>query len=174
MRHIILFALLALASAAIVPKFAGGIGLGPSANSVAKGRSEPFETTAVSPGNSRSVVISMDRRGHFAVDARVDGRRMTFMVDTGATVIALRRSDAARLGIHPAQRDFNVPVHTANGVTRTAPVTLDMVEVGNIVVRNVPATIMPDEALGENLLGLSFLKRLRRFEYREGRLVLEQ
>lgn len=175
MRNIILFALLALAAAAVVPQFAARMGTPPSAQSLTKSEPKPAQVTpAYSPANSRSIVITKDRRGHFVVDGIVDGRRMTFMVDTGATVLAIKKSDASRLGIHPAQREYNAQVHTANGVARAARVDLNMVEVGNIVVRNVSALVMPDEALGENLLGLSFLNRLRRFEYREGRLVLEQ
>jgi aspartyl protease family protein len=96
------------------------------------------------------------------------------MVDTGASVIALTQRDAGRLGYHPAKRDYVVAVRTANGTVRAAPVSLGMVEVGGVMVRNVDALVMPDEALSENLLGLSFLSRLRRFEYREGRLVLEE
>jgi aspartyl protease family protein len=57
---------------------------------------------------------------------------------------------------------------------RAAPTTLDRVEVGDIVVRDVTALVLPDEALSGNLLGLSFLSRLRRFEYSGGKLVLEQ
>jgi len=57
---------------------------------------------------------------------------------------------------------------------RAAPARLDKVEVGDLVVRDVAALVMPDEALSDNLLGLSFLSRLRRFEYSGGRLVLEQ
>ena len=96
------------------------------------------------------------------------------MVDTGATVIALMASDAARLGIHPAQREFVTEVKTANGSVRAAPTRLDMVEIGDLVVRDVPALVLPDAALSDNLLGLSFLSRLRRFEYSGGQLVLEQ
>jgi aspartyl protease family protein len=121
-----------------------------------------------------SVVIPRDARGHFVVDARVDGRRMAFMLDTGASVVALRARDAAGLGIHPVARDFTVEVKTANGSTRAAPVQLGMVEINGINVHNVAALVSPDEALGENLLGLSFLSRLRRFEYSNGRMVLEQ
>jgi len=79
---------------------------------------------------------------------------------------------AARLGIHPTARDYN-KVATANGVTRAALVELRMVEVGNIVVRNVPALIHSDEALGVNLLGMSFLSRVR-WTHERGRLLLEQ
>jgi aspartyl protease family protein len=121
-----------------------------------------------------SVVVPADARGHFVVDARVDGRRMAFMLDTGATVVAMRARDAAGLGIHPSAREFTVEVKTANGSTRAAPVQLGMVEINGLSVRNVAALVSPDEALSENLLGLSFLSRLRRFEFSNGRLVLEQ
>jgi aspartyl protease family protein len=121
-----------------------------------------------------SVVVPRDARGHFVVDARVDGRHMSFMLDTGASVIALRARDAMGLGIHPVARDFTVEVKTANGSTRAAPVQLGMVEISGLTVRNVAALVSPDEALTENLLGLSFLSRLRRFEYSNGKMVLEQ
>ena len=128
------------------------------------------------PQNSygSSVVVPRDVRGHFVVDARVDGRRMGFMLDTGASLIALRARDAANLGIRPVARDFTVVVKTANGTARAAPVELGMVEISGLTVRNVAALVSPDEALSENLLGLSFLSRLRRFEYSNGKMVLEQ
>jgi len=132
---------------------------------------------AASPQNSygsSSVVVPRDVRGHFVVDARVDGRHMEFMLDTGASMVALKARDAGALGIHPAARDFTVEVKTANGSARAAPVQLGMVEVSGLNVRNVTALVSPDEALSENLLGLSFLSRLRRFEYSNGRMVLEQ
>jgi aspartyl protease family protein len=65
-------------------------------------------------------------------------------------------------------------VKTANGTVRAAPTRLDEVEVGDIVLRDVAALVLPDAALSDNLLGLSFLSRLRRFEYTDGKLVLEQ
>jgi aspartyl protease family protein len=122
----------------------------------------------------RSITVPRDGRGHFQVDARVDGRELSFMIDTGASVIALTASDAARLGIHPARSEFVTQVKTANGTVHAAPAQLDMVEVGDLVVRDVAALVLPDEALSGNLLGLSFLSRLRRFEYSDGKLVLEK
>ena len=119
--------------------------------------------------NSRSLVIKAGNGGHFEVEARVDGRR----IDTGASQIALRESDAARLGIHPTPRDYKVKIHTANGIGRAALVQLRMVEVGNIVVRDLPALVSPDEALGVNLLGMSFLSRVR-WTHERGKLILEQ
>jgi aspartyl protease family protein len=123
---------------------------------------------------SRTVVVPRDSRGHFQVNARIEGRQIGFMVDTGASVIALTATDARRLGLHPAPREFTAQVRTANGIVRAAQTQLDRVQIDDITVRNVAALIMPDEALGENLLGLSFLSKLRRFEYSNGKLVLEQ
>lgn len=126
-----------------------------------------------SSSNSRSVTLSRGRGGHFWTDARVDGRRLELVVDTGASTIALRASDAARLGIHPTARDYNVNVATANGITRAALVQLRTVEVGDIVVRNIPALVHGDDALGVNLLGMTFLSKLR-WTHERGKLVLEQ
>jgi aspartyl protease family protein len=128
---------------------------------------------AASAADSRSMTVSRGDNGHFNVEAVIDGRRMEFLVDTGASVIALRERDAARLGIHPAQREYTANVSTANGIVRAAPVELNRVELGSLTVRNVAALVLPDEALGQNLLGMSFLSRVR-WEHRNGRLVLEQ
>jgi aspartyl protease family protein len=122
----------------------------------------------------RTVVIPRDSRGHFQVNGRVDGRQIGFMVDTGASVIALTARDAARLGIRPTPREFTAEVRTANGTVRAARTQLNRVEIDDVIVRDVAALVVPDEALGENLLGLSFLSKLRRFEYSNGKLVLEQ
>jgi aspartyl protease family protein len=169
MRSIIVFAVLALGASIAVPRMAMQMG--------DPGRPKTAMTTNPAPAsasNSRSFVVQPDARGHFQVVARVDGRRMGFMVDTGASVIALTANAAAQLGIHPARRDYVAEVRTANGTVRAAPIQLGIVEIGNLAVRDVTALVMPEEALSENLLGLSFLSRLRRFEYSNGRLVLEQ
>jgi len=169
MRNIVIVAALLVAFGALAARLADDAVTARPSAAVAT-------TPAPQPATSsyRTVTVRPDRRGHFQVDARVDGRRMGFMVDTGASVIALRASDAAMLGIHPARREFTARVNTANGTLRAAPTRLSMVEVGGLIVRDVPALVMPDKALSENLLGLSFLRRLRRFEYSNGKLVLEQ
>ena len=122
--------------------------------------------------NTRSVVIKSER-GHYWTDARIDGRRVGFMVDTGATQIALRESDAANLGYRPRASDYTVRVSTANGEGRAARIELTRVDVGDITVRDVSALVVPDNALNVNLLGMSFLSRVRWTQDR-GELVLEQ
>jgi aspartyl protease family protein len=135
----------------------------------------PAATAAAvpSPTSSHRLVIRAGAGGHFAVDGNVDGRLITFLVDTGASQITLRASDAERLGFFMRARDFAIKVATANGVGRAALVQLDTVQVGNIVVRDVPALVTPDEALAVNLLGMSFLSRVR-WSHEDGNLVIEQ
>jgi aspartyl protease family protein len=126
------------------------------------------------PAGSRTLSIPRDFRGHFATEGRIDGQRIAFMVDTGASVIALNESSAARFGLRPVPNQYTARVSTANGTIKAAPARLDRVEIGGLVVRDVDAMVLPDEALSENLLGLSFLSKLKRFEYANGTMVLEQ
>jgi aspartyl protease family protein len=128
----------------------------------------------VAQAGSRSINIPRDARGHFETEGRIDGQRIGFMVDTGASMIALNETSAARFGLRPARGDFNATVTTANGTIKAARTRLAMVDVGGLVVRDVDAMVLPDEALSENLLGLSFLSKLKRFEYANGTMVLEQ
>ena len=86
----------------------------------------------------------------------------------------MRETDAAEIGIHPMPADYTAIVSTANGTIKAARAKLDRVEIGDITVYDVPALVLPDEALAQNLLGVSFLSRLKRYEYANGRLVLEQ
>jgi aspartyl protease family protein len=133
---------------------------------------KPAAPAPQASASGRTVTLQSDRRGHFQ-DARVDGRAVDFMVDTGASVIALRESSAAKLGIHPSRRDYTAKASTANGVVAAAPVMLNRVEVNGITVRDVRAFVMPDEGLSTNLLGMSFLSRVK-WTHDKGRLVLEQ
>lgn len=122
----------------------------------------------------RSLSVPRDARGHFQTDGRIEGQRIGFMIDTGASVIALNESSAARFGLRPSRSDYTALVTTANGTVKAARTRLAMVDVGGLIVRDVDAMVLPDEALSENLLGLSFLSKLKRFEYAGGRMVLEQ
>jgi aspartyl protease family protein len=122
----------------------------------------------------RSLSIPPDARGHFQTEGRIDGQRIGFMVDTGASMVALNETSAARFGLRPSRGDYNATVTTANGTIKAARTRLAMVDIGGLVVRDVDAMVLPDEALSENLLGLSFLSKLKRFEYANGKMVLEQ
>ena len=122
----------------------------------------------------RTLTFDADSQGHYEVKARVNGRHIGFMVDSGASLVTLRASDAAEVGIRPLPADYTANVSTANGQVKAARASLDRIEIGNITVYDVPALVLPDEALGRNLLGVSFLSKLKRYEVANGRLVMEQ
>jgi aspartyl protease family protein len=127
-----------------------------------------------SPGFGGEVRLKADARGHFVLEAAINDRPATFMADTGATLVVLTYEDAARLGLSPHSLDFSGMAETANGVSRVAPVTLDRVRVDDITVRDVPAVVAERGALGTNLLGMSFLSRLKSFQMQGSELILVQ
>jgi aspartyl protease family protein len=143
-------------------------------------RATPVQQTAFetmqdnAQAGRRSLSVARDGRGHFRIDGRIDGQRIGFMIDTGASVIALNERSAAQIGVRPTRNDYTALVTTANGKIKAARTRLAMVDVGGLIVRDVDAMVLPDEALSENLLGLSFLSKLKRFEYANGQMVLEQ
>lgn len=108
----------------------------------------------------------------FYVTAAVNAAPAPFLVDTGASFVAMRQSDAERAGVYTTWADFDHPVRTANGETKAALVTIRMIEIDNIQVENVKAFVLPDDQLGVNLLGMSFLSRIGGVEARNGELVL--
>jgi aspartyl protease family protein len=169
MRSVISFAAFALVAAIMVPRYA----MQSDHRSAAPAMAETAQSAGTA-ADSRSVTLRRNRQGHFQVEGRIDGRRLTFLVDTGASVIALTAEDAASLGLHPAQHDFRALMQTANGKVYAAPVELSMVEIEDVAVHNVPAIVMPPGALAGNLLGMSFLSRLHRWEFADGQLMLEQ
>lgn len=108
----------------------------------------------------------------FYVNADVNRRTARFLVDTGASYVALRDSDARNAGIYTSWADYTYPVRTANGETKAALVTLDEIEIDGIRVDGVKAFILQDDQLAINLLGMSFLSRLESVEARGGELIL--
>jgi aspartyl protease family protein len=164
MRQLLYFAVAALLIGAFVPKLYGN-----------KPAMAPTETAlAATPVVSgHRVTINQSANGHFQTDVAIDGRRIDFMVDTGASMIALRERDAARLGIFPVPADYTALVSTANGNVKAARVQLRRVEIGNVTVRDVAALVLPDNALGQNLLGMSFLSKVQ-WQQKNGKLILEK
>ncbi|KAB2846723.1 MAG: TIGR02281 family clan AA aspartic protease [Hyphomicrobiaceae bacterium] len=127
---------------------------------------------AVSRG--QTIELKADARGHFLATAHISGRPVRVLVDTGATTLALKWEDAMAAGLHVRESDFTIPVNTANGLTHVAPLTIDRVSLGDIEVRNVQAAVTRPGALHITLLGMSFLKKLERVDFRGRTLVLSQ
>ncbi|HLZ03061.1 MAG TPA: TIGR02281 family clan AA aspartic protease, partial [Bradyrhizobium sp.] len=143
MRAVIAIAVISLIACAIVPRYAAQMMPAPGPATAVAAAHPAIAAAQSSIAASRSVVIAPSRGGDFRVTGRVDGRRIDFMVDTGASVIALKPEDAAMLGIHPVERDYVALVKTANGVIRVAPVELSTVEIEDLEVHNVAALVLP-------------------------------
>lgn len=103
--------------------------------------------------------------GHFLARGAVNGAPVTLLVDTGASAVVLKPSDAERAGIDLDALTFSTPVSTANGMTFAAPVRLRSLAIGDIVVSDVEALVAKPGNLDESLLGMSFLRRLRSYEF---------
>jgi aspartyl protease family protein len=131
----------------------------------------PGMAVETTPGE---LVLQAGADGHFYAHASVDGVSVRFLVDTGASSIALSAADARRIGFDPAALDYLLPVTTANGEALAARVTLDEIRLGSIALTRVPAAVMPPGALATSLLGMAFLERLSGFEITGDRLVLRR
>jgi aspartyl protease family protein len=103
--------------------------------------------------------------GHFFATVDINGKEITMIVDTGASSIVLRPEDAKKVGIDPDGLTYRVPVLTANGRTVAARVRLDKVSIGPLDRQNVDALVAKPGALTQSLLGMSFLSRLRSYEF---------
>jgi aspartyl protease family protein len=116
------------------------------------------QRSTASSSSRDSVTLAADARGHFLADGAVNGVPMRFLVDTGATSIALPASEAQRLGIDYRKGERGL-VQTANGNVQVYRVTLDSVKVGSIELQSVEA-VVTERGLSIPLLGMSFLNRV--------------
>ena len=126
-------------------------------------------TVRAAPGQPARIARSAD--GHYWAEADIDGRAIRVLVDTGASVVALTRQDALRLGLRLTPADFTQTVETASGPVKAAAVELDHVAVAGARVNKVRALVV-EEGLPHSLLGMSYLGRLSAFEARPTGLTL--
>jgi len=108
-----------------------------------------------SKSGGRRVVLIADSRGHFVNSGTINGRIMQFMVDTGASTVAIGRPDADRMGLN-YQGGQPVRMNTANGVAQGWRMKLDSVRIGDVEVFGIEAVVTP-QAMPFVLLGNSFL-----------------
>ncbi|MBI5752457.1 MAG: TIGR02281 family clan AA aspartic protease [Hydrogenophilales bacterium] len=129
-------------------------------------QSNPNQRVAVT-GNGM-VVLERNRQGHYVADGEINGKKVTFMLDTGATSVALSSRLARELGL---KRGAAVQVNTANGAAPAFETRLGSVCLGAIVVHDVSANFSDGMMDDTVLLGMSFLKHLE-FTQRENQLIL--
>ena len=118
----------------------------------------------------REVTLKRNRFGHYVTSGLINGQPVTFLLDTGATGVAIPGEIASRLGL---RRGRAYRTQTANGVSTGYATSLDRVSVGNIELADVPAGIAPGLGTEQVLLGMSFLKHIE-FTQRGNTLVLRQ
>ena len=116
------------------------------------------------------VVLQRNRQGHYVTSGEINGLPVTFLLDTGATGVAIPAAVAQRLGL---QRGRAFSTQTANGMSVSYAVKLERVSVGGIALQEVPASITPGLTTDEVLLGMSFLKHIE-FTQRGNQLILRQ
>jgi aspartyl protease family protein len=124
----------------------------------------------IAPDGAREVVLERNRQGHYVASGAINGRPVTFMLDTGATVVSVPASLAADLGLEPGPP---VTLNTANGLVRARATRLGLVELGPVALEDIAAVINPGHASDEVLLGMSFLKQLELVQ-RGGELTVRQ
>jgi aspartyl protease family protein len=122
-------------------------------------------TVEQSSGGVTEVRIRKRLDGHFTANVGVNGKEISMIVDTGASSIVLRPQDARKAGIDVKRLTYRVPVLTANGRTLAARVRLEEVAIGPLDRKKVDALVAQPGALSQSLLGLSFLSRLRSYEF---------
>lgn len=111
-----------------------------------------------SAGGAQESTLAADARGHFVTAGAINGRGVRFIVDTGATMVALGAGEATRIGLD-WRKGASGYVQTANGTARAWKVRLDSVRVGDIVVHGVDALVSESD-MPLALLGMSFLSRM--------------
>lgn len=122
-------------------------------------------TVEQSSGGLTEVRIRKRLDGHFTAKVRVNGKPISMIVDTGASSIVLRPEDAEKAGIDTKALTYRVPVLTANGRAMAARIRLDKVAIGPLDRKEVDALVAQPGALTQSLLGMSFLSRLRSYEF---------
>ena len=130
---------------------------------------QPVAVHEPASGQAASIIKSAD--GHYWAEAQVNGRGVRFLVDTGASAVALTPEDARRLGFEPSGLDYAFDVSTASGKARAARIELASVSVAGARVHDVEAFVI-ERGLDTSLLGMTYLGRLSRFEASRNALIL--
>jgi aspartyl protease family protein len=129
----------------------------------------PSLAVELTPGQ---LLVAQSDDGHFRVAGTVDGVRTSFLLDTGASVVALRYETAAAAGLAPPADSFTVLIETANGPVLAAPVRIGRLTVAGIELGPTRALISAPGRLHADLLGMSVLSRLRAVEIHGSQLIV--
>ena len=176
MRNTVLFAVSTLALVGLIGRMSGSFGTKPialvaQAGTPAKPATSP---SAAKKKTSGVAYVRLDRNNSFSTSIEIEGKSFQAIIDTGASIVALRYEDAKALGLFSKGEQWNRTVSTANGAGRAMMVRLNNLSIGDLVVYDVEALVLSPGALSVNLIGMSLLKRLYKFEVRPDVIVLQR
>jgi aspartyl protease family protein len=120
---------------------------------------------------AREMAISESEGGHYLVYGTVNGVRVRFLIDTGASDIVLSPSDARRVGLDLTLLNFDHRYETANGVGKGALTRIRDLAVGDARFSDVAVSVNQAD-MNASLLGMAFLRRFKSFGFSQGRLTL--
>ena len=163
------FAAVVLAPFLFVAMIAGGEE--DAAEDFATGSDGGTAANAAAGWGAQEIVLDRRGDGHFYVEAMVEGTPVQFLVDTGATTIALTGSDAEAIGIDWNLDDVVPVARGAGGMVHGVRVTLNDVRIGDFEARGIDAAVIP-EGLPVSLLGQSFLKQVPDLAIQDDQMVL--
>ncbi|MEZ5774631.1 MAG: TIGR02281 family clan AA aspartic protease [Hyphomicrobiaceae bacterium] len=124
-----------------------------------------YTTVATGSETGGAVRVRRHSDGHFEIRVDLNRSPVSMIVDTGASTVVLRPADAESAGIDTSGLSYVVPVQTANGSTFAAPVRIGRITIGPISIDDVEALVARPGDLHQSLLGMSFLSRLRSYEF---------
>ena len=128
-------------------------------------------TTLVQNEESGQIIIPKHNDGHFRLELTVNGKKIEFLIDTGASEIVLNQQDAKTLGFNEKDLEYWAYANTANGRVRLAPVRLNTISLGGYSEKNVKATVNEGE-MRASLLGMSYLNKFNAIEIKQNQMIL--
>lgn len=136
--------------------------------------SGPVQENAAMAITHNEATINRSWDGHFRTITQINGTDVGLMIDTGASLVLLRHDDAMRIGLPLDELNYSTPLTTANGKSYVAPIILDTLSVGDVVVHDVRAAVAQKGALHSSLLGMSFLENLEETVIRKDNMLLRK
>ena len=139
-------------------------------NIVNRLKGELFPSSAINLGENK-ISINISSNQHFYVDLKINGQNVHFMIDTGASDIVLSEKDAKKVGIDLAKLSYDKIYETANGNTFGASSRVKTIELQGLVIYNAAVSVNNSD-LETSLLGMSFLRNFKKYEFYQDKLVL--
>ena len=165
-----LFGFAALGMVTLRETMAGDVNVKPA---LAESAETLLDAPNINPHQIRTASLRKEGDGHFWATAYVNGMPVKFLVDTGASVVALNERDARHIGLNSEELEKNAEVRTAAGRVKAASAMIDKIEIDGVTIKNVQAVII-DKGLEHSLLGMSFLNRLDGWDVTPTAIVIRQ